>query len=395
MRLAHPRGLRGLLLAAVLIAALVAAAPARAHLLNMTRATLSLEAGGAASATFEVDLSRAFPDRAAYHAASRLADPASDAEVRALVERMLASMHVETPSGRFETAWRLVTFEPEQASLARYEDPFHWPMTRVRVLAGEALAAEALQVHFDGRFPWEEPIALTIEHVVDDVRMTRWLVVDQRSPVFTPDATQAPNPIAPPTNTGPTAGAVEDAAPVLPALAALQLGFAHILPAGLDHVLFVALLVLLCARLRPTLIAVTLFTVAHALTLTATLLRWLPTPPAWIEVAIAASIVWLAIDVLRGARWNLLHGGLVLVFGLVHGLGFAAALSAQTLDGAAVSRTLVALNVGVELAQILVAAATLGALALLERTSAAAGVRTGTALLAGCVAMGWVVLRLQ
>ena len=242
-----------------------------------------------------------------------------------------------------------------------------------------------LQVHFEPTFPFEEPIALTLAAEVDALRMTRWLVIDQRSPRFALDGA------APATGSMPF---VHDAPIALRPIDGFRLGFTHILPRGLDHVLFVGLLVLLCAHIRPTLVAVTLFTLAHALTFTAVLLRWVPTPPAWIEVAIAASILWLAIDVIRGASWGRVHGAMTLAFGLVHGLGFATALSAQTIGAHGIGATLLALNAGVEGAQLLVALAALAALRafgsaphmeLLRRTAAAG---------AGALAAFWVIARL-
>ncbi|MCH2098291.1 MAG: HupE/UreJ family protein, partial [Pseudomonadales bacterium] len=136
------------------------------------------------------------------------------------------------------------------------------------------------------------------------------------------------------------------------------------------------------------------FTVAHALTFTAVLLRWVPTPPAWIEAAIAASILWLAIDVLRGASWGLLHGGLTLAFGLVHGLGFANALSAPTISAQGIGATLLALNAGVEGAQLLVATAVLAGLRVFASAPWMKLLRRAAAVGAGALAAFWVIARL-
>lgn len=367
-----------------------ASSSAEAHLLNMTRATLTITPGGIIESEFEIDLSRAYPDRAAYYAASRLPSPEQDPAVQALVASLHAAIVIETDGNPpdavpFESDWTLLEFAPERTDRARYDDPFHWPMTRIRAVAREPLRAEVLQVHFAPTFPFEEPIALTLAAEVDALRMTRWLVIDQRSPHFALDGA------VPPAGSAPF---VHDAPIALRPIDGLRLGFTHILPGGLDHVLFVGLLVLLCARIRPTLVAVTLFTLAHALTLTAVLLRWVPTPPAWIEAAIAASILWLAIDVVRGATWGWLHGALTLAFGLVHGLGFAAALSTQTLGTQSQGTTLLALNAGVEGAQLLVAGAALAGLQVLTRVSRAEAARRGTAAAAGLVAAFWVIVRL-
>ena len=75
-----------------------------------------------------------------------------------------------------------------------------------------------------------------------------------------------------------------------------------------------------------------------------------------------ASIAWLAVDVLRGVRWRTRHGALVFAFGLLHGLAFAGALGSLPLDTETRAATLLALNLGVESAQLLVAGATLALL---------------------------------
>ncbi len=133
-------------------------------------------------------------------------------------------------------------------------------------------------------------------------------------------------------------------------------GFRHILD-GTDHLLFIACLAIALRRLRALLVVATAFTVAHSITLAAAALGMAPAG-LWfaplVEVLIAASIVVMAIEnVLETSdRWRWIT---VFVFGLVHGFGFAAALS-ETLQfaGSHLVLSLAAFNLGVELGQVAV-----------------------------------------
>jgi hypothetical protein len=131
-------------------------------------------------------------------------------------------------------------------------------------------------------------------------------------------------------------------------------GFRHIVPKGLDHILFVVGLFLLNARLSPLLIQVTGFTVAHSLTLALGMLDIVRLPADIVEPLIAASIVYVAVEnMITGQlrRWRPL---VVFGFGLLHGLGFAGVLTELGLPAGQFAAGLIAFNVGVELGQLTV-----------------------------------------
>ncbi len=134
-------------------------------------------------------------------------------------------------------------------------------------------------------------------------------------------------------------------------------GFEHILPGGIDHVLFVLGLFFLGAGTRLLLYQVTAFTVAHSLTLALGLLGWARLPAGVVEPAIAASIAFVALENLYArdvsARRRV---GLVFAFGLLHGLGFAGALQAAELPMGRLLTTLLGFNLGVEGGQLAVLA---------------------------------------
>lgn len=134
------------------------------------------------------------------------------------------------------------------------------------------------------------------------------------------------------------------------------LGFTHILPKGLDHILFVLGLFLFSARLKPLLIQVTAFTVAHTITLAAAIYGVVSLSAAVVEPLIAASIAYVAIEniLVRQLRpWRTL---VVFGFGLLHGLGFAGVLQEIGLPREQFVPALLSFNVGVELGQLAVIA---------------------------------------
>jgi hypothetical protein len=171
----------------------------------------------------------------------------------------------------------------------------------------------------------------------------------------------------------------------------VELGFRHILD-GTDHLLFLLCLVIPFRRLRPLLLVVTAFTVAHSVTLIASAYQWRPDAlwfPPLIETLIAASIVYMAFENIMGAsavsrRWMMAFG-----FGLVHGFGFSFALE-QTLQfaGSHLLTSLLSFNIGVELGQILVLLLSIPLLDLLFRVVPSE--RTASIILSALVAhTGW------
>jgi hypothetical protein len=134
----------------------------------------------------------------------------------------------------------------------------------------------------------------------------------------------------------------------------LVLGFSHIVPEGLDHILFVLCLFLLSPRMKPLLIQVTAFTLAHSVTLGLAMAGVVLLPSRLVETLIALSIVVMAVEncfmrEVKPWRWSL-----VFLFGLVHGLGFAGSFSMLRLADGDFTRSLLLLNIGIELGQLAV-----------------------------------------
>ncbi len=145
-------------------------------------------------------------------------------------------------------------------------------------------------------------------------------------------------------------------------------GFLHILPLGADHVLFVIGIVLPATALRSVLLLLTGFTAAHTLTLALVSLEMIAPSPLGVEALIALSIALLGLENLFLPRNTLRYRmGLVVLFGLVHGMGFAGALRAIAPSLDDFSWALLGFNLGVEAGQIVVAG-TLSALLISLRS---------------------------
>jgi hydrogenase/urease accessory protein HupE len=179
----------------------------------------------------------------------------------------------------------------------------------------------------------------------------------------------------------------------------VRLGIEHIL-AGLDHLAFVAGLVLLASGVRRLLLSLTAFTLAHSITLALSALGSVRLPSAPVEACIALSIMLVGYEAVRLARGT---GGLTVSapwlaafgFGLLHGFGFAGAIAEIGLPERARASALLLFNVGVEIGQIAVVAALLGPLLWLrKRPSTLQQARVIGGYMLGCAGAFWLIQRL-
>lgn len=138
----------------------------------------------------------------------------------------------------------------------------------------------------------------------------------------------------------------------------IVIGFEHIVPKGLDHILFIVALFFFSTRFKPLLLQVTMFTVAHTITLGLTMTGFISLPASIVEPLIALSIAYAALENIF-AKGHMHTSRLVLVFafGLLHGMGFASVLSDFGMPDNAFITALISFNIGVELGQLAVIAA--------------------------------------
>ncbi|MBA6396587.1 HupE/UreJ family protein [Colwellia sp. BRX10-4] len=133
-------------------------------------------------------------------------------------------------------------------------------------------------------------------------------------------------------------------------------GFVHILPQGLDHILFVLALFLLATKTSTLLWQVSAFTLAHTITLALGIFGIINLPSSIVEPLIALSIAYVAIENIfyhKLTKWRL---PIIFAFGLLHGLGFAAVLVELGLPKSEYISSLISFNIGVEFGQITVIA---------------------------------------
>jgi hydrogenase/urease accessory protein HupE len=178
------------------------------------------------------------------------------------------------------------------------------------------------------------------------------------------------------------------------------LGIEHIL-AGLDHLLFVLSLLLLRADPRTLIKTITAFTVAHSVTLSGAALGYLSLPQQPVEVLIACSIAFVAAEIAKSKpgtqRLSQQRPWLIaFAFGLLHGFGFAGALSEIGLPQTDIPLALFSFNIGVEAGQLIFVAACLlfAKAAVTVITFSARHFRRYASYLIGSVAAGWMLLRL-
>lgn len=138
----------------------------------------------------------------------------------------------------------------------------------------------------------------------------------------------------------------------------LEYGYRHVIPEGWDHVLFIAALCFLSFAWRPLLSQSLIFTLGHTITLALSICNVIPaTAPAsmaWIEILIAATIVYVALENIFTRKLKAHRLLAIFVFGLIHGLGFASVLGETIRSSGSVTMPLIAANLGVELGQVTV-----------------------------------------
>ncbi|WP_417518732.1 HupE/UreJ family protein [Minwuia sp.] len=213
---------------------------------------------------------------------------------------------------------------------------------------GNAELTRVSDVVFEGsipsgaeRFTWSYPraygsIALKMKREGDAEFQTHWLA----------DGTD--------TRSLPLDGLVPERSSVEVIVDYIHVGFIHIVPKGLDHILFVLGLFLLSRNMRPLLVQVTTFTVAHSITLALSLYGVLELPASIVEPLIALSIAYVAIENIFMSRLSPWRPFVVFGFGLLHGLGFAGVLTDLGLPRGEFVEALIGFNIGVEAGQLAV-----------------------------------------
>lgn len=284
-------------------------------------------------------------------------------EIEIVTDAAALAEKLETVAGRPRAAGTTRAVEPSETQLAALDAVFREririafdgvvarPAIRFAVARpADALAPPMATIHVSGevprgaqRFTWTyawtfASYALTLRSA-GGAASTVWLEGGQTSEPFSLAAPSAP-----------PGGART-------AWRYLALGFTHIVPYGLDHMLFVLGIFLLSGRLRTVLWQVSAFTIAHSITLGLSIYGLIAVPPSIVEPLIAVSIAYVAIENLFLRELKPWRVALVFAFGLLHGMGFAGALKELGLPPSEFLTALVTFNIGVEAGQLAVIAA--------------------------------------
>lgn len=132
----------------------------------------------------------------------------------------------------------------------------------------------------------------------------------------------------------------------------VEIGFTHIIPKGLDHILFILGIFLFSASLKPLFWQVTMFTIAHTITLGLSMNGVISLPANIVEPLIALSIAYIGAENLLARNLHNSRLLLVFAFGLLHGLGFAGMLVDFGMPDDAFALALISFNIGVEFGQL-------------------------------------------
>jgi len=176
----------------------------------------------------------------------------------------------------------------------------------------------------------------------------------------------------------------------------LQLGIRHIIPEGFDHILFVVSLCLLSTKIKTILWQATAFTVAHSITLALSMKGLIMAPGAVVEPIISLSILFVAVENIVLTRLKPWRIGIVFMFGLIHGMGFASSLNEIGLPRNKFFTSILSFNAGVEIGQIAIISLTFLLLIIpmgRKPWYAKRAVYPLSAMI-GCVAAFWTIQRI-
>jgi hydrogenase/urease accessory protein HupE len=363
------RWLVGPALCAALVAHVFGAA-VRAHELGTTRVSVLLQEGH----TYNVEI---VTDAAALveklEASSGQSSPADSRPDR--LQSLLTSFD-ETFRQRVKLAFDGYEARPAIAyAVSPGTDAASAPIATIR-FAGQTPPGAS---HFTWSYGWTfASYAVTVRSAAAENPTTEWLEGGQSTAPF---ALTSP---APPVDRLGTAWRY------------LTLGFTHIVPKGLDHMLFVLGIYLLSGRARSVLWQVSAFTVAHSITLGLSMYGIVALSPRIVEPLIALSIAYVAIENIFLSELKSWRVALVFGFGLLHGMGFAGALKELGLPRSEFVTALLTFNVGVEAGQL----AVIGTVFMLvgwhcaDRVWYRRRIVVPASMLIACTAVYWTVQRL-
>ena len=357
-----------------------------AHLLNMTEMTLRVVPGDTSVLVIRIDLGQSLLAPEAYWEA--ISAPKGD-QLRLLQPAITTlEQNITVTTNGMQQPIRLNEWQLRADSLEAIRNPLTPQMATLEFQTG-ALAGETVELNLSPalQIPW--PCLLRVDLPGGVTPVSRLLTDDVRNsrPISLKGKT-------PSDDTSILVRLAEAFQGWAPSVTWVAVGFQHIIPMGLDHIGFILGLFFLTTKVSTLFWQVTCFTLAHTLTLGLASLGIVNVPAHIIEPLIALSIVYVALDNLYHATLARLRLLVVTLFGLLHGLGFASALSAMQLPEDNFLSSLLLFNLGVELGQVAVLVIAFAAVGWLRNWSGYGErvARPATLTIAGA-GMYWLIKR--
>lgn len=300
------------------------------------------------------------------------APPEELARIRQETEKTLRSILRLSFAGT-DVPWRIEFPDFEKQPFSLPEELADWALLSVRITVDARPGPGELRVHWSGEEE-SELIILTEDSEDGEVVSVR------------PGGDLVLVNVA--------ASGIASTAPQSSLASWVRSGFRHVLPLGLDHMLFIFGLFLMALKWRPLMWQSLLFTLSHSVTLALSVLGWVSLEPRLVEILIAFSIAFIGVENLLSQKVGKLRYLLVFGFGLIHGMGFANVMADKVkgIPRDQLTVPLLGFNVGVELAQLTVLAASfLIFLPIRKHTRLAQTVGSVIVALAGA---GWMIERM-
>lgn len=344
---------------------IVAPATVRAHGLVFTRVEALITSPTEVAIKIDYNLAQVLPQPAAYFPLTQSSEETQKAAITRALPQILAAM--EFYAGNERLVLQLQSFALPKLPAAAFEDPAQDKSAELRFTAKLPARPAPLVMIVPYDAPVEHPVLFAVGTTVHGVLMRSW-VEEGPSESFDFDWSQLPPAVTATTPDHPKETAfISDAVPPRPAWYVdvwtyLRLGFKHIVPQGLDHILFVLALFFLGQTWRKLVAQTTVFTIAHATTLFLSRYGVVSVPGRIVEPLIAFSIACIALENIWRPKLGPARLALVFAFGLVHGLGFASSLAEVEFPKNQFLMALLGFNFGVDFGQLFVIALALLAL---------------------------------
>jgi hypothetical protein len=350
-------GVGGCLLTSVFLAPVVA----RAHGLVFTRVEAMFARPGVVDFRIEYNLALALPQPAAYHPLTQSSVETQKAAVVRVLPLILEAMEFYAGDTRLEL--ELQSFSMPKLPAEAFEDPAQDKSAELRFTAKLPAQAGPLVMVVPYAARVEHPVLFAAGTPVNGVLARSWVEEGPSEPF---DWSQLK--IGPGGSEASPATTLRDGSVPPPTARApwhvdfrtyLRLGFKHIVPDGLDHILFVLALFFLGQTWRKLVAQTTVFTLAHATTLFLSRYGVFNLPGQYVEPLIAFSIACIALENIWRPQLGPARLALVFAFGLVHGLGFAGSIAEVELPRDQFVMALLGFNLGVDAGQLFIIAVAL------------------------------------